>query len=385
MGQYIEIYIVSAISILFVTSLLMTIFAGVLYFLTKKNKSILLLCISDFILLLMAVLLYLQYYLSAVELTQWASVLSLAIVTFWVEAIFLILDINTQKIQFIIINSANVLITCLLILSVHYSYMIYAITPVFVFVISICGTIQIHKARFSVKKADAMHSMTVFGIYAFFNLFMGIYRFIRPISGSSFASHDFMALLFFAVSLALAYIVNYTVLYLNFSSLTNKLEILYSIDVLTGVYSRRVVFELLNQKLASLRRSGSNLGVALLDIDGFKRINDVYGHPEGDRVLKLFAKKIKSCLRENDIIGRIGGEEFVLVLETPSEEEGRLALMRIKDELCNCRFIEDEQITFSAGYLFIDKDSPQMTETEIIQITDRRMYEAKALGKNMIV
>ena len=385
MGQFSEIFALAEMAIMFVSSFMMAIFTFSLYFLNKKRKSLLILSLADLILFFISILFFFEYFTRVSNLIQWASAISLVLVTLWVEAIFNILDIKRQKLQFSIANIVNLIITIILAIFVHHGYLVYAVTPIFVSYISTCGALQIYFARGEVKKKDAIFTMSVFGMYAVFNLFVGIYRFIVPMDASSFGNLDFIALFFFAVSLALAHIINLTVLYLNFSSLTNKLEVLNSIDMLTGVYSRRVFFELLNRKLASLRRGGSNLGVTLLDIDGFKRINDIYGHSEGDRVLKLFATKLKSCLRENDLIGRIGGEEFVLVLETPSEEEGRLALMRIKDGMRDCCFIEGEQITFSAGYVFIDKQSPQMTETEIIQITDRRMYEAKALGKDRIV
>ena len=385
MGQFSEIFALAEMAIMFVSSFMMSVFAFLLYFLNKKRKSLLILSVADIILFFTSVLFYLEYYSYASNLIQWASVISLVLATLWVEAIFNILDIKTQKLQFGIANIVILVFTIIFALFSNYGHLIYAVTPIFVSYVNICGALQIYFSRAKVKSKDAVFTMSVFGIYGVFNLFVGIYRFIVPMDASSFGNFDFMALFFFALSLALAYIINFAVLYLNFSDLTNKLEILNSTDMLTGVYSRRTFFELLKHKLASLRREGSNLGVALLDIDGFKRINDMYGHSEGDRVLKLFATKLKSCLRENDIIGRIGGEEFVLVLETPSEEAGRLALMRIKDGMRDCCFIEGEQITFSAGYVFIDKQSLQMTETEIIQITDRRMYEAKALGKDRIV
>ena len=385
MGQFSEIFALAEMAIMFVSSLMMSVFAFLLFFLTKRRKSLLILSIADLILFFTSILFYLEYYSDASNLIQWASAISLVLATLWVEAIFNILDIKTQKLQFGIANIVILVFTVIFAVFSNHGYLIYAFTPIFVSYVNICGAMQIYFSRAKMKKNDAIFTMSVFGLYGAFNLFVGIYRFIVPMDASSFGNFDFMALFFFAVSLALAYIINFAVLYLNFSDLTNKLEILNSTDMLTGVYSRRVFFELLKRRLASIKRDGGNLGVALLDIDGFKRINDMYGHPEGNRVLKQFAKKLKSCLRENDFIGRIGGEEFVLVLETPSEEAGRLALIRIKDDMRDCCFIENEQITFSAGYVFIDKNSTEMTESEIIQSADRRMYEAKALGKDRII
>lgn len=87
-------------------------------------------------------------------------------------------------------------------------------------------------------------------------------------------------------------------------------------DPLTGVANRRHILELLDQELTQRRKPDSYLGLVMLDIDHFKKINDEHGHQTGDKVLASAAKALKSCLRQKDQIGRYGGEEFIIICLT---------------------------------------------------------------------
>ncbi|HLS28506.1 MAG TPA: diguanylate cyclase, partial [Opitutales bacterium] len=84
-------------------------------------------------------------------------------------------------------------------------------------------------------------------------------------------------------------------------------------DMLTGIYNRRAVQERLDEELARFQRTGAGLNIALVDLDNFKRVNDTWGHQAGDLVLSEFAKAVRKAMRVSDVVGRWGGDEFLLI------------------------------------------------------------------------
>ena len=100
-----------------------------------------------------------------------------------------------------------------------------------------------------------------------------------------------------------------------------RIEELAELDELTGSFNRRCIMRMLDEEIARAARSGSPCSIALIDLDWFKRINDAYGHPTGDEVLRTFAITMFANIRSVDQFGRYGGEEFLLVLpDTPADE-----------------------------------------------------------------
>ncbi|MEA2021449.1 MAG: diguanylate cyclase [Candidatus Caldatribacteriota bacterium] len=163
-----------------------------------------------------------------------------------------------------------------------------------------------------------------------------------------------------------------------------ELKKLARIDPLTGCYNRRYGLELLDRQLKLSQRSKFPLLLAFLDIDGFKLINDNFGHDEGDRVLREVTGLFKSTLREIDIICRMGGDEFLLIFPDNSLKKVALIRDRLQKNLSqlNKTIKKNYKIKFSMGfseYLF-DK---QKTLDELINIADQRMYEDKKLNKNI--
>jgi len=97
-----------------------------------------------------------------------------------------------------------------------------------------------------------------------------------------------------------------------------ELQRLANTDALTGLHNRRQFYELANQELARSRRTQAPVSLMMIDIDHFKQINDTYGHAMGDVVLQSLARTMKNSLREMDVIARLGGEEFVILLPQTS-------------------------------------------------------------------
>ncbi|MFD2110409.1 diguanylate cyclase [Thiorhodococcus fuscus] len=155
-------------------------------------------------------------------------------------------------------------------------------------------------------------------------------------------------------------------------------------DSLTGLLNR-IAFDLqVEAETSRASRSGSPLALAMLDIDHFKRINDTYGHPVGDRVIKSLAQLLRKRLRRYDIIGRYGGEEFTILMpDTPlAAAEKVLNELREQFALLLLSSAGDHfHCTFSAGLAALDDHPGQ----ELTAVADAALYEAKRLGRNRVV
>jgi diguanylate cyclase len=166
---------------------------------------------------------------------------------------------------------------------------------------------------------------------------------------------------------------------------SEKLEQLAHRDGLTGALNRRSVIRLLDEERERMQRSGQPFGVALLDIDRFKRVNDRHGHLVGDEVLRRFTVKVTAQMRGTDRLGRYGGEEFLLLL-TAATDIGAAAAAVDRMRTAVAREDWDEvafglDVTFSAGVAMCrDGDSGE----QLIGRADRALYRAKREGRNCV-
>ncbi len=158
-------------------------------------------------------------------------------------------------------------------------------------------------------------------------------------------------------------------------------------DHLTGLYNRRFLQEILNKEFYFHFRKKQPFSIILLDLDDFKKINDVWGHLIGDKVLKCVSEIILNSIRASDICGRWGGEEFLIILPSTTKNEALEVAKRIKNnlekfklELENGKFIK---ITASMGIAEAPKEAGSLMD--LFKLVDKRMYRAKELGKNKIV
>ncbi len=168
-----------------------------------------------------------------------------------------------------------------------------------------------------------------------------------------------------------------------------RIEQLSIRDPLTNIFNRRYIFERLYTLLAEFRRNHGHFSVSLLDIDYFKRINDEYGHMVGDEVLKDFTRIIRTNLRPYDLLGRYGGEEFLVVSLNSKKEQSKLIIERILESVANRACIcKDREIclTFSCGLTdCFDFDRELISVERIIKKADDRLYTAKLSGRKRIV
>lgn len=157
-------------------------------------------------------------------------------------------------------------------------------------------------------------------------------------------------------------------------------------DPLTGLLNRNVLYERMDEELSRARRFGEVLGVAIVDIDRFKRINDQFGHVAGDQVLREIAACLKKNMRGSDVLARFGGDEFVVLLPHTSREGAAIALERLrKSATCNSTVPAaeggPETVTLSMGVAFSTPET-SLTATQLIEEADRALYRAKEAGRN---
>jgi diguanylate cyclase len=163
-----------------------------------------------------------------------------------------------------------------------------------------------------------------------------------------------------------------------------RIEELAELDELTGSFNRRCIMRMLDDELARAQRLNAPCSVALIDLDWFKRINDAYGHPTGDEVLRTFAITVFANIRNIDRFGRYGGEEFLLVLpETPNDDAARILdrLRAIIADLDWSAFSPGMRVTISAGVATL---RPDETADIFLARADSALYAAKARGRNRI-
>ena len=167
--------------------------------------------------------------------------------------------------------------------------------------------------------------------------------------------------------------------------LAERIERLACIDELTGVLNRRYIMRALNDETARVRRSKEPCSVAIIDLDFFKRINDRFGHPAGDEVLRSFAIAVTANVREVDQLGRYGGEEFLLVLPHVSNDHAAATVNRLRNIVANLEWtgISDSLVvTMSAGLTQIRTDeAPDVT----LARADAALYRAKDAGRNCVI
>ncbi|MBK8259543.1 MAG: diguanylate cyclase [Polyangiaceae bacterium] len=158
-------------------------------------------------------------------------------------------------------------------------------------------------------------------------------------------------------------------------------------DSLTGLLLRGPVVDALVAKLADAQRKHSVLSVALIDLDGFKDVNDTYGHLAGDRVLVTLGRLLATRFRAEDLRGRWGGEEFLVAFPGEPSEVAEGLVLRVLRELRETRFSSDQDqpfhITFSAGVATYPSDG--LNVESLLKSADRRLYSAKHAGKNRVI
>jgi len=181
-------------------------------------------------------------------------------------------------------------------------------------------------------------------------------------------------------------ILNELKLLMQMKHLHSKTKLLTIIDPLTNLYNRRHCQEVVEREFSRAKRYGSDLSIAMFDIDNFKKINDNYGHQFGDEVIKQVSKIVLSSLRNTDFAFRYGGEEILAVLTNSSAQKALIPIERIRAKVENYPFEfndEDIKVTISAG---VSSTQEELSSAEALtKMADEALYKAKNSGKNKVI
>jgi diguanylate cyclase (GGDEF)-like protein len=184
----------------------------------------------------------------------------------------------------------------------------------------------------------------------------------------------------------LGVIANQAAISIENAKMYRRMELMATTDGLTGLENHRRFQEKLDLAIARARREGRPLALLLADIDHFKTVNDTYGHPVGDLVLKRVASVLSTSAREIDTVARYGGEEFALVLEGTDIEGAMKNAERIRAEVEKQLFTCDTgkfRVTLSLGIAVYPADAEQ--KHALIEDADQALYQAKRRGRNRAV
>jgi len=177
------------------------------------------------------------------------------------------------------------------------------------------------------------------------------------------------------------------------SEIESQKETLYKssvTDYLTGAYNRRYILEALDVEFMKSKRYSFSLSCILVDIDNFKNINDTYGHQVGDFTLKTISDLIQEAVREVDIFGRYGGEEFLIILPNTKVYDAAIVAEKVRKKIAQLNFetgnkdVGPFMLTLSLGVSDIHTGNPATVEALLCN-TDKALYQAKGKNKNQYV
>lgn len=159
-------------------------------------------------------------------------------------------------------------------------------------------------------------------------------------------------------------------------------------DALTGVFNRRQFFDTLDRELKRSQRTGSPFSILLIDVDFFKQINDTHGHAAGDKILVELSQVFRECIRDTDLLARVGGEEFGIFLPDTEADGAYWVAERICTTVAKHSFFVKNAImplrcTVSIG-LASNEDNENITSSELYKNADTRLYIAKNTGRNQV-
>lgn len=180
-------------------------------------------------------------------------------------------------------------------------------------------------------------------------------------------------------------VADHATLFITNARLHKEVERLAITDGLTGLYNHRHFQERLSEEFQRLKRSSQSLSIILIDLDHFKEINDIYGHPAGDTILKSLGSILKKTLRGIDIIARYGGEEFAAVLLNTESKGAYKIAERLRTKVMHTPFFAGENkllLTISIGVAAYPHDA--ITKEELISRADEALYYAKKNGRNQV-
>ncbi len=158
------------------------------------------------------------------------------------------------------------------------------------------------------------------------------------------------------------------------------------LDPMTQTWNRRGFAELAKREIAKARRSKTSIALVMIDIDHFKKINDTYGHPEGDKAIIMLARLLRGKTRTTDVLARLGGEEFAVLMPEISRPDA----LRLADSLRlvveqDALVADGQRFTISAGLAWFEQGKGDLSEEGMVALADKALYAAKQSGRNRVV
>jgi diguanylate cyclase (GGDEF)-like protein len=163
-----------------------------------------------------------------------------------------------------------------------------------------------------------------------------------------------------------------------------EVEALAVTDPLTGLYNRRYLIRRLESEFARARRHLRSLSLIVMDLDGFKQVNDLHGHDAGDRVLIRVADRLRRSLREFDTVARYGGDEFVILLPETDATQARAAAERIRQSVIGEPVDRNAAVGATFGVATFDPSRSGIDQQELVRRADRALLAGKRAGKGRI-
>ena len=369
-----------------IITLFMLIFFIAIYFAAERYKSLLMVVVANAIKLVSIIFMYNTEPMGRQAVQTIVNFLSGVEFTFLIVAVFIILRMEVKLTALILINAANLLQGVMFVIFGAKDEMVHSVNAVIIAILALYCIYKVVREKDFKEKLESVVLVYMLSAYVAFNIVRAALSWTGVIEFGNIyrdgAPYKFMAILRYAFFL----LMNFMVVYLNYNYLIRKVRTLSYTDKLTGALNRGFFIKLLEVKVADLKRVRKRLVLAILDIDDFKLVNDTYGHPVGDAVLVGFTKHLKESVRQNDIICRYGGEEFLILMEVENEEEARQAIMRLHEGVRRLKMTDyDISITFSSGMEYISENDSGRSIEEIIKVIDERLYIAKNSGKDCFV
>jgi diguanylate cyclase (GGDEF)-like protein len=244
-----------------------------------------------------------------------------------------------------------------------------------------------HALRFS-----SWFTGSLFALYSIFMFFRGLLTELLPplqdlLEPNMLQAMTFLLAIFFGIAWTFGFVMlNSERLEADLRSAQDKLQKIATTDFLTGIANVRLFSEAGEREVQRAHRYKRTLALLMIDLDHFKKVNDKYGHATGDKILVAFAGICKKCLRKTDIFGRLGGEEFSILLSETDVNGGRKFAERLRATIEKSRIkVEGKNfhITVSIGVTELLPDDNQLEVA--LRRADDAMYEAKRKGRNLVM
>ncbi len=184
-------------------------------------------------------------------------------------------------------------------------------------------------------------------------------------------------------SIRLGYFVLFAVLFGRLRQTLERERTLSRNDPLTGLYNRRAFEELATRDVERASRYGRPISIAFIDLDHFKETNDQFGHDAGDALLRQVALTLVASLRSTDVVARMGGDEYAIVMPETVEDHARIALEKTRAVLAQRMTEHGWPVTFSIGVVSTTGEAASLPA--LLAAADRLMYEAKRAGRDRMV